>query len=224
MKILNDQRIIQSWGDNATPWIVAIKEKQIESRRLVTDKAIIGAIVSQPIQTILDIGCGEGWLTRELSSQGIKASGLDAIPELIDQAKTLGTEQYQVMAYEEMATHNFRKKYDAAVCNFSLLGKESVEHVFKTIPQILNTKGLFIVQTLHPKENAPNDYTDGWQEGTWEGFSNQFREPAPWYFRTLESWHAMFQNNGFTVKEIIEPINPTTRKAASLILIGCTNE
>ena len=34
----NDSKIIDSWFKNAAPWIVAIEERQIESRNLVTDR------------------------------------------------------------------------------------------------------------------------------------------------------------------------------------------
>jgi hypothetical protein len=38
----NDSKIIDSWFKNAAPWIVAIEERQIESRNLVTDRSIVG--------------------------------------------------------------------------------------------------------------------------------------------------------------------------------------
>jgi hypothetical protein len=43
---LSDQKIIDSWHKNATPWIVAIQDRQIESRNLVTDAAIVSAVAT----------------------------------------------------------------------------------------------------------------------------------------------------------------------------------
>ena len=60
----NDRKIIDSWHRNAAPWSLAIREDQIESRTLVTNQAIVDAIVSRSARTLLDIGCGEGWLAR----------------------------------------------------------------------------------------------------------------------------------------------------------------
>jgi hypothetical protein len=34
----NDRKIIDSWFKNAAPWIVAVEEQQIESRKLITDR------------------------------------------------------------------------------------------------------------------------------------------------------------------------------------------
>ena len=35
--LANDRKIIDSWFKNAAPWIVAIQEQQIKSRKLITD-------------------------------------------------------------------------------------------------------------------------------------------------------------------------------------------
>lgn len=43
----NERKIIDSWHKNAAPWTIAIQEGQIESRRLVTDRSIVDAVVSR---------------------------------------------------------------------------------------------------------------------------------------------------------------------------------
>lgn len=216
----NDKKIIHSWEKNSQPWIKAIREQQIESRTLITDQAIVNTIESVSPSTLLDIGCGEGWLARECIKQGIEVLGIDAIANLIKTARSLGGGQFQVMTYEDMADHCFTQKYDAAVGNFSLLGKESVEHIFQTLPSILNRKGCFIIQTLHPCMHMEDVYIDGWRDGSWEGFGEAFTNPAPWYFRTIASWLALFEKNGFKQIQIKEPIHPKHAKPASLIIIG----
>ena len=37
-----------------------------------------------------DIGCGEGWLVRDLASRVHRLVGIDAIPELIERARSSG--------------------------------------------------------------------------------------------------------------------------------------
>ena len=41
----NDSKIIDSWLKNAAPWIVAIEERQIASRNLVTDRLSMLSLV-----------------------------------------------------------------------------------------------------------------------------------------------------------------------------------
>jgi len=56
MQALSDRKILDSWKKNVSPWARAIAEKQIDSRRLVTDQAIVEALSSIPAKTILDPG------------------------------------------------------------------------------------------------------------------------------------------------------------------------
>jgi hypothetical protein len=37
---IGDEKIVQSWRKNAIPWTAAVRENQIESRALVTNRAI----------------------------------------------------------------------------------------------------------------------------------------------------------------------------------------
>ncbi|MFT4585873.1 MAG: hypothetical protein ACI8XZ_005649 [Gammaproteobacteria bacterium] len=44
---LSDARIVASWRTNALPWIAAVREGQIESRKQITDRAIIDTVLSR---------------------------------------------------------------------------------------------------------------------------------------------------------------------------------
>lgn len=223
MTSFSDIKILESWQKNVSPWVKAIQEKQIASRRLVTDQAIINAVTLLQPDKVLDIGCGEGWLVRQLSSRGIAVTGIDAIAGLVAKAKEHGGETgtFYVMKYEDISATGIAEKYDTAVCNFSLLGKESVEHVFRVIPEMLSKDGHFIVQTTHPLSCCGNTkYIDGWREGCWQGFNAEFTDPAPWYFRTLESWVELYTRSGLTIKRIQEPINQHTGRVTSLLITG----
>ncbi|MEP7186878.1 MAG: methyltransferase domain-containing protein [Rhodanobacter sp.] len=114
--------------------MIAVREHQIESRRLVTDGAIIQAVLSVAPKSVLDIGCGEGWLTRVLAGEGISVTGVDAVPDLIELARQADNADapadHAVMSYERIAAGELKLTVDAVVCNFALLGKESVEGLF----------------------------------------------------------------------------------------------
>jgi len=217
----NELAILRSWQANAKPWIDAIEQSQIESRRLVTNQAIIKAVLSLDVQNLLDIGCGEGWLTRALTEKGLSVTGIDATPALIDRAKAMEIGSFQVLNYEEVSPQSLNKHYEAAVCNFSLLGKESVEQLFQALKPVLSQDGYLIIQTLHPASfDDGNAYVDGWREGSWDGFSNAFKQPAPWYFRTIGSWLELLHQSGFQLIQINEPINSNSGRVCSLIMVG----
>jgi len=217
----HEQQIIRSWHINAGPWAKAVQAGSIRSRRLVTDQAIVEAVLDVSPKRVVDLGCGEGWLVRALTRAGMKATGIDAVAELIAEAARFGEGEFQLCDYESIASRRWRSApFDAAVCNFSLLGKQSVESLLEGIGQYLDGAGYLIVQTLHPVSACgDHPYQDGWRPGTWTGFGAEFSDPAPWYFRTLESWWAMLRRNGYEVEECREPTAPAASLPASVIFV-----
>lgn len=217
----NDARIVSSWHLNASPWTAAVRENQIESRALVTNRAIVDAVLSRSPEAVLDIGCGEGWLVRALAERGVSAVGVDVVPELIEQATREGDGVFRVMSYEDLARGALEITVDVAAANFSLIGKESVENVVRRAPALLNENGALVIQTLHPVIACGDlPYADGWREGSWAGFSGAFSDPAPWYFRTIESWRKLLTESGFQSIETREPMHPITGNPASIIFIA----
>lgn len=225
MPDLSDAKIIDSWHKNAAPWTDAVRNDEIESRRLITNAAIVDAVSACRPATALDIGCGEGWLARALAARGIATTGVDVVPELIARARAAGGAEYRVASYEEIASGAISDRFDVAVANFSLIGKESVDRLIGAAPRLLTPSGTLIVQTLHPLvATGEQPYVDGWREGSWTGFSNAFSDPAPWYFRTTESWIALLIASGLRLVAVHEPLHPKTGKPASLILVGIPND
>jgi 2-polyprenyl-3-methyl-5-hydroxy-6-metoxy-1,4-benzoquinol methylase len=224
-----EREILRSWYSNAAPWSRAIRNASIASRKLVTNQAIIDAVASVVPDSVLDLGCGEGWLARALADRGIRTTGVDAVPELIAQAVSQAESidlrlrpEFLVQDYAAIAGRVWSGgRFAAAVCNFSLLGATSVETLIAALPFYLRSSGRLIIQTLHPVAACGDlPYEDGWRAGSWSGFGSDFRDPAPWYFRTLASWQAMLQRCGFEILECREPKAAGAVTPASIIWIG----
>ena len=215
----NNDHILTTWHQNARPWINAIANQEIESRKLVTNQAVVDSIMLQGPENVWDIGCGEGWLCRALQHFQVSTFGTDAIPELIYAARKSGG-NFEVADYEAIINGQFipQNNFDLIAFNFSLFGNEQVAALLKAVRQFIAPGGHLLIQTLHPLlacGDAP--YTDGWRSGSWQGFSPDFINPAPWYFRTLENWITTINAAGYTIVLVKEPLHPENQKPVSVI-------
>lgn len=218
---VNERRIIDAWIRNAAPWTAAVREGRIESRVLVTDPALVEVIAGLAPESVLDIGCGEGWLARTLAHRRIRVAGVDVVPDLVRSAQKAGGGAFGVFSFADIASGQLKRTADVAVCNFSLLGKESVDQLFPALPSLLTARGLVVVQTLHPLvECGESPYECGWREGSWGSLGRSFSLPPPWYFRTIEAWTALFQQSGLRILRIREPLDPRTGKPASILFVA----
>lgn len=209
----SQEQIRKSWIANASVWSETVRERKIESRRVATDAAVIEAVLAREPRTVLDLGCGEGWLARALSERGCSVTGVDASPALIEAAQKLGGGTFRVMAYEELATLD--AQFDAIVANFSLLDENL--HL-AALRALLHPGGTLIVQTVHPAF-AGEPYADGWRVETFASMEGEWPEPMPWYFRTVASWVNAFVQGGFTIRELREPLHPESGRPLSLVFL-----
>lgn len=221
-----DAEVLRSWAINAAPWARAIGAGTVRSRVLVTNAAIVEAVMRHHPRRVLDVGCGEGWLCRALQERGVTTVGVDAIPALVDEARRADPAgDYRVLTYEAIGAGALADgigPLDVAVCNFSLIGEAPVEAVLAALaPHLAATGGHLVIQTLHPfTVLGRTPYVDGWRDGSWDGFSAEFTDPAPWFARTMSGWVTLLGRCGFTLSAIEEPLHPETGHPASLVLHG----
>ncbi|MEA5443197.1 class I SAM-dependent methyltransferase [Cyanobium gracile] len=216
-------QILASWVVNAAAWARAIRRGEILSRERVTNGAILEAITAASPRTLLDLGCGEGWLAHQCARQGIEVFGIDAVAEFTTIAAESAPPgaRFQALTYQQIAAGGLDEQFDVVVANFSLLGNGSLAELFQALPKLLAPGGCVLVQTLHPLlVCADYPYEDGWREGSWAGFSPAFRAPSPWYFRTMESWIRLFSRHDLVVREMREPLDPLSGQPGSVIFLA----
>jgi 2-polyprenyl-3-methyl-5-hydroxy-6-metoxy-1,4-benzoquinol methylase len=213
--------ILESWEANAESWSAIIGAEGIESRKLVTNQAILQTILSSGAARVLDAGCGEGWLCRALQSHGVEACGVDGTGSLIDKAKALGTRAVSVMRFEDMVmeTLPFAVDFDGVVFNFCLYEDQLTRALMQAAIHWVKPGGLLFIQTLHPAFASDTEsYADGWRQENWAGLGHRFSHPYPWYFRTVSNWVNLLVESGWRILQLQEPIHPITQKPASLLL------
>ncbi len=215
-----ENALLQSWQHNARAWIDAVRGGAIESRRQVTDQAILLAILGRQPERVLDLGCGEGWLLRALADRGIDATGVDGDAALVAAARAAGSPSVHQASYAQLANDevDIGSGYDLICANFALLHQDIIP-LLAAMKALLAPGGALLIQTLHPWSVANGDYQDGWREESFAGFSGDW-QPMPWYFRTLASWLNALDMAGFGLLSLQEPQHPQSAVPQSLLLVA----
>jgi 2-polyprenyl-3-methyl-5-hydroxy-6-metoxy-1,4-benzoquinol methylase len=217
-----EEQLRQSWEANAQAWTSAVREHRIPSRNAGTDQAIVSILAALPKGRLLDIGCGEGWLSRAATDQGWQVVGVDASAGLIERAREHTGTEYYLLRYDDIKHEpSVRRPFDCIVCNFALLGEE-IQPLLTSLRRLLTSHGSLVIQTVHPwTASGDQHYQDGWREETFEGWEGGFTAVMPWFFRTLASWFSELASAGFHVVKLQEPADRASGRPLSLLLV-CT--
>jgi len=214
--------ILDSWNANAPQWIAALEGEELESRKLITNHAIIDTITAHHPTHVLDVGCGEGWLCRALQQRNIVTVGVDGVAELIHHARMKGPGHFEVASFEELITSRqwTADLFDGVVFNFCLYEKEITAHLLQAATAWVHAGGKLFIQTLHPFAilHADEPYTDGWKTESWAGLKRSFSHPYKWYYRTMASWLSVVKNAGWKNLQFNEPVHPIKKRPVSLII------
>lgn len=217
-----EAEIRQAWIRNAEGWSRAISEQRIESRRDATDTAIVDAVLAQRPGRVLDVGCGEGWLSRALAKEGLEVVGFDGSSALIEDARSAGGADFLTLTYDAFVDRPTAVggRFDVAVCNFSLLGR-NVGPLLSACASVLDGGGRLVIQTVHPFDHGEAEsYADGWRREDFRGIGEGFHSSMPWYFRTFSSWVAELRGAGLALIDVREPHLPGRARPASIILVA----
>ena len=219
---MKDEAITRSWLANAEAWTHIVRSDGIESRRLGTNAAVVAAIAELAPATLLDMGCGEGWLCRTFSERGVACTGVDASPPLVAAAREAGGGDFQQMDYATLAGSDaLPGPFDVVACNFALLGEDIVP-LLAGLRRRLSPAGRLVVHTVHPWVACGDGaYADGWRSEDFAAFgAGRFRESMPWFFRTLPRWVADLGEAGLVVENLREPPDPGTGRPLSLLIVA----
>lgn len=218
-----ESMLSRAWDRNAARWTRIVRDGLIPSRRAGTDEAVVQAIAARKPRRVLDVGCGEGWLIRRLRRDvDCTAVGIDGSARLIEDARAADPDsRYEVVAYADLidGTAGLAADFDIAVFNYALFD-EKVDRILAATSALLARGGAIVIQTLHPWALSEAEaYRDGWRTEDFSAFEGEDWEPMPWFFRTLESWHATVRAAGLAVTDLTEPKSAADGRPLSLIMV-----
>lgn len=142
-----------TYATNATFWIRIIRDKLDRYRTELTDAAVLSALGSVKDQKVLDAGCGEGYLSRELANRRARVTGLDASSCLLaaarDERDRLGLDiDHYVASLDSIPERD--NTFDAIVCNHVLNDVEDPQAILKELGRVTKPGGRLALLMLHP--------------------------------------------------------------------------
>jgi SAM-dependent methyltransferase len=177
-------------------------------------------LVPAPGALTIDIGCGEGRLTRHLKSLGHHVIGIDASPSLVAAAR-VSDPSTAILRADAAAIPLADNCADLVIAFMSLHDIDAMPEAVGEVARILKPRGCFCVAIVHPINSAgkfegnaadapfivKGDYLKSFAYADRverEGRSMTFHSRH----RSLENYFSTLEESGFVVEALREPELP----------------
>ncbi len=144
------------WEGKAAYWDEQMGEGNLFQRCLVGPAAerLLGV---QPDELVWDIGCGNGVFSRRLAELGARVVATDFSPTFLERARARTTEHSDRIEYllvdatdEAQMLSLGERRFDAAVCNMTLMDMTTIEPLLRALVRLLRPGGRFVFTVPHP--------------------------------------------------------------------------
>ena len=179
-------------------------DQYAENARFVSDLGmpVVDLLAPQAGERILDLGCGDGPLTKKLANLGCRVIGVDASAPMIEAAGKLGLDA-RVMDGHELT---FDGEFDAVFTNAALHWMKQTDKVIDGVWRALKPGGRFVGEC----GGAGNVATI--VKGLEVALAKRgidARPLNPWVFHDTETFSGLLQARGFKVESIALIPRPT---------------
>ncbi len=147
-------------------------------------------------ELILDLGCGTGQLTNEISESGATVIGMDSSENMINAAK----EKYSNIDFyvKEAANFQFEEPFDAIFSNAALHWVLESEKAVISMFDNLKNRGRLVLE-FGGKGNV-KIIIDAVDKILKESGYPEKAEIKNWYFPTISEYTTLLESNGFEVE------------------------
>lgn len=163
---------------------------------------VLAQLAPQAGERILDLGCGDGTLTAELTRSGAAVTGVDASPAQVAAASGRGLDA-RVMAGEALT---FDGEFDAVFSNAALHWMTRPDAVIACVFRALRPGGRFVAEM--GGDGNIRHLLDAIL-GALDSRGLDGRPHVPWFFPTPDDYRARLEAAGFEVHSIEHFPRPT---------------
>ncbi|MHC4753676.1 MAG: class I SAM-dependent methyltransferase [Planctomycetota bacterium] len=222
------------WDENAANWSKLNRMGYDLYRDHVNTPAFLSMLPNVNRLKGLDIGCGEGYNTRQVAKEGAVMTAIDISPVFIEQAKKLEEEnplgiEYNIASAVELPFEE--NAFDFAVATMSFMDIAETEQVIKEAWRVLKRGGFLQFSISHPCFSTPKWEWICDEDGRRAALKcgDYFRElngeieewifsdtpddlkqtmpkfKIPVFTRTLSKWLNLLIDTGFVLEQFAEP-------------------
>jgi len=163
---------------------------------------VLGWLDAKPDERILDLGCGDGILTRKIAEQGVDVIGVDASKNFVDTACNAGLD-VRLMDGHELT---FNNEFDAVFSNAALHWMLQPTKVIAGVRKALKPGGRFVGE-FGGFGNVAAVSTAMRAVGVAMGGNADLA--GPWFYPTVSQYSAMLETAGFHIDNITTFARPT---------------
>lgn len=165
--------------------------------RFVADlaDAVVEWLHPQPGEHILDLGCGDGALSRKLVAEGAIVKGVDKSADLLSAARELGLDVVEGDGHEL----SFNAEFDAVFSNAALHWMSNPEQVVDGVWRALKPGGRFVAE-FGGHGNVAAIVTA--MRATARIHGGDETLAGPWFFPSPQVYEDMLATRGFEVHRI----------------------
>ena len=220
---------VYGWDQMAEWWDEKLGDEGDLWHRTLIDPPLIRLVDRVEGQHLLDLACGNGYLSRRFARQGAIVTGVDTSAPIIERARKREAQDALGIAYHvseasalDMLADNSQ---DLVICNMALMDIENAAGAIQEVARVLRKQGRFVASLSHPCFDKVN--TSGWEieqiyptTTIWRKMS-RYRAIAadelPWlqipgkvvstraYHRPLSWYFQAFRGAGLVVANFEEP-------------------
>lgn len=160
-----------SANDEAENYIAFLESADGYFQRHLLAAAILKRLPqTQAGYAVLDAGCGTGWLTRELKTNGFEAYGCDQSKPLLGRARS----QYPELPFAEADIRKplpyGAKQFDTVIANMAAQDVAWLSAMYANIFTVLKDGGTLVITIPNPFYAFPKAV---WKRGFWGRLRNQ---------------------------------------------------
>lgn len=157
-------------------------------------KELLALLAPQPAESIIDIGCGTGHLTRMIAESGARVIGLDSSPQMIESAR----QNYPDIEFMLAGASDFAldAKLDAVFSNATLHWVTRAEEAVACISRALVRGGRFVAE-FGGKGNTANVIA-AVRESIRELTRREIQHG--WYYPSIGEYAALLEKHGLAVR------------------------